>query len=137
MKVVIDTNIIVSGLITPFGHSAEILRLLAAGKILICLDARILVEYFEVLKRPKFNFNKDDISILLKEIELTGEFSTSIPIKKSLPDPNDNMFLEVALPGNAECIITGNSNHFPAKLCSDVKIFSPAKFINYFIEKSI
>lgn len=137
MKVVIDTNIIVSGLLSPFGHSAEILRLLAIGQLITCYDTRILVEYFEVLNRAKFKFNNNDISILLKEIESTGEFATGIPIKISLPDPDDNMFLEVALASNAECLITGNSNHFPKKLCPGVKIFSPSEFLTYFKEKGI
>ena len=137
MKVVIDTNIIVSGLLTPFGHSAEIFRFLAIGKLLICYDSRILVEYFEVLNRPEFNFNKDNVSVLLKEIEMTGEFSTGIPLKEPLPDQNDNMFLEVALASNAGCLITGNLDHFPGKLCSGVIVLSPSKFLRYFKEKGM
>ena len=132
IKVVIDTNIIVSGLLSPFGNPAEILRLLTLGKITICLDARIMVEYFEVLNRSKFKFNKNTISILLKEIELTGELSVGIPLNNSLPDSDDNMFLEVALGSNADCIITGNLNHFPKKQCLNMKIFSPADFLKYY-----
>ena len=55
MKVVIDTNIIVSGLLTPFGSPSEILRLLALGKLIICFDTRIMAEYLGVLNRPKFS----------------------------------------------------------------------------------
>jgi len=137
MKVVIDTNIIVSGLLTPFGNPAEILRLLAVGKLIICFDTRILAEYFEVLNRPRFRFNTENVSILLKEIELTGEFTPGIPLKKSLPDPDDNMFLEVALASNAECLITGNLKHFPRNLCLSVQIFSPSDFVHYYKQKSI
>ena len=57
MKVVIDTNVIVSGLLTPFGNSAEIVRMITSGKLNLCFDARILTEYEEVLKRPKFKFS--------------------------------------------------------------------------------
>ena len=48
-----DTNIIVTGFLTPFGNPPEILRLLVIGKLIICFDTRILAEYFEVLNRPK------------------------------------------------------------------------------------
>lgn len=136
MKVVIDTNVIVSGLLSPYGHPTQILQLLITGKIDICYDARILVEYFRVLNRPKFKFNKENISILLREINSIGESASGSPLKQSLPDSDDDMFLEVALACNAECIITGNLNHFPKKLCADVKIFSPAEFLSYFRETS-
>ena len=137
MKVVIDTNVIVSGLLSPYGHSAQILQLLIAGKIDICYDARILVEYYEVLNRPKFKFKKEYVSILLREIKLIGESSPSSPLPQSLPDPDDDMFLEVAITCNANCIITGNMNHFPHELCIGVKVFAPAAFISYCRERSI
>ena len=137
MKVVIDTNIIVSGLLTPYGNPAEILRLFANGKLTLCYDSRILAEYYEILNRPKFDFEKEKISILLKEIELTGELAIGNPLKESLPDPDDNMFLEVALVSNAECIITGNLKHFPKELCFSIPVFSPPVFVSYYRGKSI
>ncbi len=137
MKLVIDTNIIVSGLLTPFGNSAEIIRLFAKGKLTICYDSRILAEYYEVLNRPKFDFDKEKIAAILKEIELSGELIIGIPLKESLPDPDDNMFLEVALAGKAECIVTGNLNHFPQNSSFSVPIFSPSEFVNYYKENSL
>lgn len=139
MKVVIDTNILVSGLLSPYGNPAEILRLLTLGKLTICLDARIMPKYFKVLNRPKFKLNKDTVSLLLKEIELTGEFTVGIPLKESLPDSDDNMFLEIALGSNADCIITGNLNHFQnkKKRCLNVQILSPADFLKYYKSNSI
>ena len=137
MKLVIDTNIIVSGLLTPYGNSAEILRLFANGKLTIYYDSRILTEYYKVLNRPKFDFNKEKISAILKEIELSGELIIGIPLKEPLPDPDDNMFLEVALAGEVECIVTGNISHFPQNSCFGIPIFSPLEFINYYKEKSI
>ncbi len=137
MKLVIDTNIIVSGLLTPYGNSAEILRLFINGKLTLHYDVRILAEYYEVLNRPKFGFNKEKISVILKEIELSGELIIGTPLKESLPDPDDNMFLEVALAGKVECFVTGNLNHFPQDSCFGIPIFLPLEFINYYKEKSI
>jgi putative PIN family toxin of toxin-antitoxin system len=137
MKLVIDTNIIVSGLLTPFGNSAEILRLFANDKLTIHYDSRILTEYDKVLNRPKFNFDKGKISTILKEIELSGKLVVGIPLKESLPDPDDNMFLEVALAGKVECIVTGNLNHFPQNSCFGIPIFSPSEFVNYYRKKGI
>lgn len=132
MKVVIDTNIIVSGLLTPYGNSGEIIRMVANGQLILCYDSRILTEYYKVLNRPKFDFEKEKISILLKEIQLSGELVIGIPLKESLPDPDDNMFLEVASASSAEGIITGNLNHFIQEFCLSIPVFSPSGFISYY-----
>ena len=137
MRVVIDTNVIVSGLLSPFGNSAEILRLLSSGMIIINYDARILIEYEAVLHRPKLNFNKDLTHLFLKEIESIGELTMPNSLKETLPDPDDTKFLEVASASTAECIITGNKSHFPKKICGDIQIFSPREFINYYKAKRV
>ena len=61
MKIVLDTNVLVSGLLTPFGPSGEIVRMISAGELILHVDARILSEYQEVLNRPKFQFDKDHV----------------------------------------------------------------------------
>ena len=65
MKIVLDTNVLVSGLLTPFGPCGEIVRMVSAGKLILYIDARILSEYNEVLQRPKFKFNNDHIDTLI------------------------------------------------------------------------
>ena len=132
MKVVIDTNVIVSGLLSPYGYPAQILQLLITGKIDMCYDARILVEYSAVLNRPKFKFDKNNVSILLNEIRSIGESASGSPLKQSLPDSDDDMFLEVAIACGADRVITGNVSHFPEERCAGVRIFSPGEFISYF-----
>ena len=132
MKAVIDTNVIVSALLNPYGHPAEVVRLLLTGHINIYYDQRILSEYEEVLYRPKFDFNKEHIDAFLNEIKFIGHPVLSTPLKESLPDQNDNMFLEVAVSGNVEYIITGNLNHFPIQLCQGVKVYSPADFVKHY-----
>ena len=64
MKIVLDTNVVVSGLLTPFGTSGEIVRMVSAGKLILQYDSRILLEYQEVLYSTKFQFDKDQIDSL-------------------------------------------------------------------------
>ena len=59
MRIVLDTNVLVSGLLTPFGSSGEIVRMVFSGELILCIDARILSEYKEVLNRPKFKFDEN------------------------------------------------------------------------------
>ena len=132
MKIVLDTNVLVSGLLTPFGPSGEIIRMVPAGELILCIDARILSEYQEVLNRPKFKFNKDHISSLLDFIKLHGQFVSSLPLKSHLPDPDDEPFLEVAIAGEVGSLITGNIVHYPLSSREAVNIFSPKEFLEYY-----
>jgi putative PIN family toxin of toxin-antitoxin system len=57
VKIVLDTNTIVSGLIQPLGNPAKVLRLALAGAVQVCHEKRILAEYAGVLARPRFKFD--------------------------------------------------------------------------------
>jgi putative PIN family toxin of toxin-antitoxin system len=129
MRIVLDTNVVVSGLLTPFGPPGEIMRMVSTGEITLCLDARILSEYAEVLARPKFAFDQDSVTSLLDYVMLTGLTVAASPLPSSLPDPDDNPFLEVALFGKADYLVTGNRAHFPEALCEGVMVVSPSEFV--------
>lgn len=73
MKVVLDTNVLMSGLLSPQGAPAAVLRCILAGSALVCFDERILSEYRGVLARSKFGFDAAQAAILLEFIEATGE----------------------------------------------------------------
>lgn len=134
MRVVVDTNVIVSGILNPYGASSTILRLILNKRLEIALDSRIISEYKEVLKRPKFPFTSNQIDDLLDYIYHIGFKVVANPIDKSLPDPNDNMFLEVALSSNAEIIITGDKRHFPQRICGKIKVVNPKEFLEIFLK---
>jgi putative PIN family toxin of toxin-antitoxin system len=132
VKVVLDTNVLVAGLLSPFGPPGEIVRLVASGTLSLCFDARILSEYAEVLTRPKFQFEQEQIHILLDQIRAEGEPVAGKPLPLRLPDESDEPFLEAALAGNAVCVITGNLKHFPIARCRNMKILSPNGFLDYY-----
>ena len=132
MRIVLDTNVLVSGLLSPFGPPGEIVRLVSAGEVELCIDARILSEYSEVLSRPRFGFDSDSVAALMDYIEFSGHVAPSVPLERRLPDPDDEPFLEVALACGSECIVTGNLAHFPPSACGDIEVLSPAQFIERF-----
>ena len=129
MNVVIDTDVVVSGLLKPFSPSGEIMRLIADASLRVCYDARVLLEYEQVLNREKFGFDPALIAVVLDLIKELGICMTGIPVKKQLPDPDDEMFIEIA--GNPECsvLVTGNSRHFPKKSCGHVQVMTPREFV--------
>ena len=132
MKIVLDTNVLVSGLLTPFGPNGEIVRMVVAGKLDLCLDARILSEYDEVLYRPKFKFKKEHITMLLDFIKQTGQYVSSVPLKKPLPDPDDEPFLEVAIAANVKSLISGNRLHYPSPSRQGISIHSRSEFLEFY-----
>jgi len=136
MKIVLDTNVLVSGLLTPFGTSGEIVRMVSAGMLILQYDSRILLEYQEVLYRTKFQFDKDQIDSLIDYIKKSGQAVPTSPLKKHLPDPDDAPFLEVAIGGGVEYLVTGNKVHYPRKFRKGIKILSPTEFINFYRKRN-
>ncbi len=132
MKIVLDTNVLVAGLLSPFGPCAEIVRMLSSGNLTLYFDSRILSEYNEVLRRPKFRFQIDKVVVLLDHIENRGHIVASSPLSDLLPDPGDEPFLEVAVAGQAVCLVTGNQAHFPPKKCQGIKVLSPGEFLTFY-----
>lgn len=132
MNIVLDTNVLVSGLLSPFGTCGEIVRMVSSGELRLSFDARIFTEYEEVLKRPKFKFEEDKVAAILDQMEHRGRTVASSPLPCSLPDTDDEPFLEVAVASKAACLITGNSIHFPSKLCKGVKVLSPSEFLSFY-----
>jgi uncharacterized protein len=130
MRVVIDTNVIVSGVLNPHGPPGRIVSALSSETITVLHDDRILSEYREVLLRPTFGFARSDVEGLLDFVESTGEHVNAEPLSLVLPDPNDLPFLEVATSGAADALITGNIRHFkPRRGRHNVLVTTPADFL--------
>ena len=129
MNVVIDTNVLVSGLLSPFSTCGEIVRMLASGSLQIAYDARIICEYEEVLARSKFGFDPAPVGELLSFLVAGGHAVSGNPLQHPLPDPFDEAFLEVAIASNAELLVTGNLRHFPPDCRQGVRVVSPAEFL--------
>jgi putative PIN family toxin of toxin-antitoxin system len=133
MIVVLDTNVLVAGLLKPFGPSAAVLRLVLTGTVQAAHDYRILAEYREVLSRPVFGFAPAAVGALLTQIEEDGVPVTPPPVSFPGPDPTDAPFWEAALTAVADFLITGNQRHFPKKK-EGPRVVSPAEFMTEFEE---
>ena len=129
MRIVLDTNVLVSGLLSPFGPPGEIVRMVSASAIRLCVDARLQAEYEQVLLRPRFGLDPDAVGALLDYIDVTSDKVASAPLGGRLPDSDDEAFLEVAVASGAEYLVTGNLVHFPAEACVGVSVVSPAAFV--------
>ena len=115
MIVVLDTNVIISGILKPYSKAAAILHLVADGTIRLAYDLRLLSEYRDALNCSKFNFAKENVGAFLDQVEQEGLLASAKPLKIHLSDPDDEPFLEAALSAGAEAMVTGNKRHFPKK----------------------
>ncbi len=130
MHIVLDTNVLVSGLLNPNGAPGRILDLILDGKIQLLYDDRILGEYQEVLLRPELSIQPGHVQAILSYFRLAGKRVSAMPLFiDSLPDQDDLPFIEVAMTGEAEAIVTGNRKHFVAVPSVEVKIYSPQEFL--------
>ena len=118
--VVIDTNVLVSALITRNENSptVQILHFLASGNIIPVYSDEIVKEYDEVLRREKFKLPEHVIINLLKDIMDNGLKVTELAeVSESMPDPKDIVFYAVTLSAQDKdsFLVTGNGRHFPEK----------------------
>lgn len=116
---VIDTNILVSSLLTKNLNSAtvSVIKLIAAGTVVPVFSKDILAEYTEVLRRKKFNFSEERIQRLLDIFAYFGIEVTPCEVDEELVDPKDMPFYEVTMDIREEngYLVTGNKKHFPVK----------------------
>ena len=112
---VIETNVVVSGMITKNSKSptARVLDCLGEKHITPLYCEEILQEYENVLGREKFSFPKEKVEKFLKMMKSDGIASNRVPSNEVFPDPNDVVFYEVALSKEDSFLVTGNIKHFP------------------------
>lgn len=132
MKVVLDTNVIISALLWS-GRTRKLLELIQNQKIIVytCFDQ--ITELKDVLARPKFR--------RIKNVNLTPEaiaaifleFATTIPqipiIGIIQEDPADNLILACALASQAQFIITGDKHLLKLESFQGIKIIRPREFL--------
>jgi putative PIN family toxin of toxin-antitoxin system len=132
VKIVLDTNVLVSGLLRSQGNPAQVLALVLAGAVQICHSQSILSEYREVLARPRFKFDPQRVREVLEKIESDG-----LPVDSSghddlnLPDPDDAPFLAAALAASADFLVTGNLSDYPEDKRKGCAAVAPAEFMRH------
>lgn len=113
--VVVDTNVVVSGMITKNMDSptVSVLESLTEKSITPLYCEEILKEYGDVLCREKFHLPMEKIKKFIEMVKSDGVASHRVPSKENLPDPKDVVFYEVALSKEDSFLVTGNIRHFP------------------------
>ncbi len=128
LRLVIDTNILISAAIKPAGLQRTVLLLAITRPARLYVSRPILEEYSEVLGRPELRIRKGLRQQLLQLIK--NHSYTVVPTRRLdvTSDPDDNMFLECADAARADYLVTGNQRHFP-RFWKKTKIITTREFI--------
>ena len=124
LRVVLDTNVVVSGLMSTNGNPAKILNLVASRNLKVYYSPEIFAEYIDVLARPHFKFSSEDRSSFQQGVEQFGVLSQPPSSSIPLPDEDDRCFYDVAKYCEA-ILITGNIQHYPV----EPFIVTPTEFL--------
>ncbi len=141
-RIVIDTNILVSAILTPKGNPAKILKLVLEGKLNLIISPAILGETQRVLLYPRLVKLMQKNKITKKEVyNFLGKMSKiavitpgKLEIDAILDDPTDNKILTCALEGEADYIISGDHHLTDLKILQGIRIVDPAD-INDILER--
>ena len=134
IRVVIDTNILVSALLQPEGLPAAVFMLARSGQVQLCVSEAIFEEYEEVIRRPRLKRPLDVIHDALQSIRKLGHWVKPTIRVDECTDADDNIFLECAQAAEADYLVTGNQRHFPERW-KKTKVIGAREFIELIIDQ--
>jgi len=130
VRVVLDTNILISALLQPESLPAKSFLMTLAGEAAqLCVSGDVYSEYEEVIRRPKFSRREYVIESVLRAIRQNGNWVKPSEQVRACADPDDDIFLECAVAARAHYLVTGNTRHFPVRW-SGTKILTARQFLD-------
>lgn len=133
MLVVLDTHVLVSGLLNSAGKPGKIIDLALENRFQVAYDDRILAEYEDVLARGELHIRRSLARAVIAPIELTGfQIDAETLSSEGFHDPGDMPFVEVFITADAQALVTGNLRHFSPLIQKGRSVFTPAQFIEKF-----
>jgi putative PIN family toxin of toxin-antitoxin system len=133
MRAIVDTGVLVSALIRRQGTTGDVLQALRDGRFTIVYTTELLVEIIDVLgrapMRAKYHIEPDDIRVLVNLFRLRGELVTPERRVTACRDPKDDKFLDAALTGGVDCIVSGDADLLEMTPFEMVPILRPAEFL--------
>lgn len=133
MRAVLDTNVLISALLFT-GVASELVPLWQKGEITVLLSREILDEYLRVLAYPKFQLSEEEIKALIEEelLPFVQVIKPGTRIRAVRRDPSDDKFLECAVAGKADVIISGDKELLALRHYRRVRMQTPSEFLSAF-----
>jgi putative PIN family toxin of toxin-antitoxin system len=129
-RIVLDTNVLISALLFR-GLPSRLVPLWQKGKVTLLISSQVLKEYLRVLAYPKFELAAEEIKAII-EIELLP-FVEAVKVKSKIrviaKDPSDDKFLELAVDGKADFLISHDKHLLGLGVFRGIRILSVAEFL--------
>lgn len=130
-RVVVDTNVLISALLQPSGRTAAVLEAVHAVNGVLLFSDETFAELASRLARPKFDgcLGRTIRERFLADLAAIGEWVTITGAVRACRDPDDDKFLEVALNGAADSLVSGDDDLLTLGTYDDIAILSPRDFV--------
>jgi putative PIN family toxin of toxin-antitoxin system len=130
VRVVLDTNVLVSAFRSREGVAFRLVSLLSKERFEICVSVPLVLEYEDVLLRAT-SLGKDDVLSVLRFLCAVAHQQKIFYLwRPSLPDPKDDMVLELAVASRARYVVTYNGKDFAAAERFGVQVITPKAFLD-------
>jgi uncharacterized protein len=131
-RLIIDTNVLISALLSPLGTPRRLLNTLAAENATLLFSDATFAELVSRLARPKFDRYRthEQMEVFLDWLTELGEWISPNLEAEVCRDSDDDKFLSLALSGEAVCLITGDDDLLALHPFEGISILSPAEFLN-------
>lgn len=142
LKVVLDTNVLISGVIAAQGPSARILEAVQRGELHLITSAALLQEFSEVIVRPhirdKYPQVAEHAEALLDFLRVNASIVAGVPGEPVVTaDPDDDMVLACALEGDANYIVSGDPHLFSLAQHNGIPILRPRQFVTTVLDLTL
>lgn len=133
MRIILDTNVFISGIFFS-GPPSQILKAWENQSFQIVLSQQILDEYQRVAEDLSLKFPVVDISPIIELITIYGQFTDTQGVNIAIcEDPDDDKFIECAIAGKCDIIVSGDRHLLKLAEYKGVKILKPRDFIKQYL----
>ena len=129
LRLVIDTNVVISAALKPDGLQRTVVLLAISKPARWYMSEAIMAEYRAVLARPELKIRKSLRLQLLQLLKNRTRLITPSRLHQVTSDPDDNMFVECADAARADYLVTGNMRHFPP-FWKKTKVINSREFLS-------
>lgn len=134
MRVILDTNVLISGIFFS-GPPYQILKAWHSHKIQLVISSDIYEEYRRVADLLKKKYKKIDISSILHLIDINSDIINTQDLPKPIcEDPDDEKFIACALSGKVKIIVSGDKHLLKLSGFNDIMIIKPYEFVDKYIK---
>ncbi len=135
MKIVLDTNVLISGIYFS-GPPGRILAAWNSRKLQLCVSLEILEEYLNVAERLANRYAGVEyeaiLGLIVQNAQLVEAAALPEPVSE---DPDDDKFLACALASNTRIIVSGDSDLLKVSGYADIRVLTPKEFIFEFLDQ--